>query len=410
MISFQSLLGFEETVKTAQGREADARQRAASALGADAPSLTKVHNRTEEHAYKATPEPTLTWYPGASFVEIKVPRPHLPKRDREPKSRGRIREWSAASRARMKRFQAMLTRDKMADAQFWTLTYPDDFPAPEDHDIYDGNRKAFIAALYRKYPQASGIWKLEFQQRGAAHYHLMILGLGAVELEEVEAWVIKTWYRIAHKGDKYLGLKGIKVERTRSVHGALSYLAKYMSKTDQTMPGNFSGRYWGKINVKGLPIAESKSIEVPKFTAQQILRIARKKMKKDTESSWWKRFLEEERRKAPKLGFDENLVGNRLFWEHLKSARHGGARLVSWNYKHVQVLGFGDDEWRNPFGFYPEWFQPRLTHPSMRRLPRRWKARNNDCVRLMCNADAFIKALSRTNNPASSFLAFSKAS
>ena len=136
-------------------------------------------------------------------------------------------------------------------------------------------------------------------------------------------------------------------------------------------------------------------------------------MQKDVESRRWKRFLKEEEAKAKEQGFDKAAVGNRLFWEHLKSVWHGRShtvtktRLAAWNYKHVQVLG-EDNEYRNPYGFYVEVFDSRLVHLKKWALPKRWKAKNNDRIRIMCNADSFMESLSRLNNPASSFLQWSK--
>ncbi|TDU66467.1 hypothetical protein EI77_03562 [Prosthecobacter fusiformis] len=56
--------------------------------------------------------------------------------------------------------------------------------------------------------------------------------------------------------------------------------------------------------------------ELDKRTANQLRRIARKKVQKDVESSRWKRFLKAENEQYWR-------VGGRLFWETLKSVKHG---------------------------------------------------------------------------------------
>ncbi len=45
------------------------------------------------------------------------------------------------------------------------------------------------------------------------------------------------------------------------------------------------------------------------------------------------------------------------------------------------------------------------SHP----LPKRWRLRHNDRVRLLCNASAFIAALSRLQGPERCYLRFSQA-
>ena len=42
------------------------------------------------------------------------------------------------------------------------------------------------------------------------------------------------------------------------------------------------------------------------------------------------------------------------------------------------------------------------------RPPRRWKARNNQRVRVLCDASLFVEAIARLDAPASSFLQFSR--
>lgn len=379
---------------------------------AGAAGLSKPHNRTAEPYQK--PKPTITWYPGASLVEVHVPREHPPKRNKDSKPRGKIKEWSAASRARLKCFLGTLRREELAHALVVTLTYPAEFPAPEDHAVYKGHLHTLQIYLRRKWSTCSGIWKLEFQSRGAAHYHLMLYGLHGVELEAVRAWVRETWYRIAHNGDKHLGIAGTQVDQIKSVGGAVSYLVKYLSKEDQTMPGNFSGRYWGRINNPFLPVVDPLTVEQDEKRGNQVRRIARRKMQKDVEHSRWKRFLEKERVK-----FWRN--GGRLFWDSVKSAKHGSkpkldrhgelkTPRIRWMVKNGGPIEVDDQWFFMPYEYRWEVVFVDLIRPDTRQLPKRWKPRNNDRVRIMCDAAAFMQGIERLDRPASSFRAWSIAS
>jgi len=400
----------EKGDKKARWNRGDARHARSPAHRADAPGLSKVHNRTEPVNQHALPAPTLTWYPGASLVEVSLPREKQPDAKKRQKPRGKITEWSASSRARLKRFLGTLLSQEMGRALVVTLTYPAEFPAPDDHAIYKAHLHAFQMAMLRKWPQASGIWKLEFQQRGAAHYHMLLFGLFDI-LTEVREWVMATWYRVAHKGDIHQGKAGTQVDPIKSAGGAAAYLLKYLGKVDQTLPGNFSGRYWGKLNTPKLPIVEPETMELTAERAAQLQRIARCKVQKDVEASRWKRFLEKEREQYW-------TVGGRLFWETLKSANHGSRAFIEgdegarkpfkWMMKIGGKIEIDDEVWETPLIYESMPFSLDLLRKDLRRLPHRWKPRNNSRVRVLCNASVFVEAMLRLDKPASSFLAFSR--
>jgi hypothetical protein len=259
-------------------------------------------------------------------------------------------------------------------------------------------------ALRRRWPLCSGVWKLEFQSRGAAHYHYMLFGLSHEPVEQLRTWTRETWYRIAHNGDQHLGSAAVEVDPIRKVGGAMGYFAKYLGKGDQTMPGNFTGRYWGKVNAKRLPVATAKDLEVPHQIAATIRRIARKKMASDVNTSCWKRWLDRM--------WKGNLRFSRLQWQRAKSQLHGGAqRIALW--EHLPAMRFFDEG---------QWWLTSACHLRMRYdrdhfqiilkehpLPKRWRPRDNDRVRLLCNASSFIEQLSRLQRPEGCFLTFSQA-
>jgi hypothetical protein len=160
---------------------------------------------------------------------------------------------------------AELDRKALADSIFITLTYPEEFPAPDDHAIYKQHLRVFLQALQREQGKGiAGVWKLEFQKRDAAHYHLLIMGYTG-DLLELRQWVKERWVEIVGTTgtEKVKHLKaGTGTKPAESLKGALSYLAKYISKEDQTRPGNFTGRYWGKFNRQALPVSPVEVIEL----------------------------------------------------------------------------------------------------------------------------------------------------
>lgn len=338
----------------------------------------------------------LRWYPGASFVEVLGSKDRLPKKERHTKPRGRVKEFSVDARHRLKCTVAKFKRDGLEKALVVTLTYPGEFPAPDDYKVYKKHLHTFRMALGRKWPECSGLWKLEFQKRGAAHYHLILCGLGDLDLETVRAWFRETWYRIAHNGDKNGGIAGTQVDRIKSVGGAISYLVKYLSKEDQTRPGNFTGRYWGVHNKAALPMAMPMEVELPRTIANKLRRIARKKIQKDVENSKWKRFMQEKERWSE---------FTRLDLERMKMAKHGGSK--NFKFQFMETGRVVEYEGRN---FRVEGWasvQCSFSYLEKHRLPKRWRARNNETVRVFCDASAFVERFANLDRPASSFKVWS---
>ena len=89
---------------------------------------------------------------------------------RRSSPRGVVVGFSAASRRRLFRVASAVDWSVYGQSLFVTLTYPGDFPL-------DGRRvkrdlAVFRRAWARRFGVARGMWKLEFQRRGAPHLHL----------------------------------------------------------------------------------------------------------------------------------------------------------------------------------------------------------------------------------------------
>ena len=329
----------------------------------------------------------LAWYEGASLVEIRGPSrcEWSPPKSKRP--RQKIQEWSASSRARFKQFMAKLNAEALSKAVLVTLTYPADFPAPEQFRIYKNHLRVFCQALARRYPNAAGVWKLEFQTRGAAHYHLVVLGLSGEPLADLRAWCSARWYELAHDGDRHQGKACCQVDPVKSKGGIMNYMGKYLSKSDQTRPGDFTGRYWGAFNKGKLPFGERRELDLAPEQLVKVRRWARKKIEADVNRARWNRFLHKD---AP-----ARLHGNRLYWETLKSVKHGGGRSLTWQQKEG---GYWMKEDGRRLYVPPQWVisVSGVSLLQVCRPPRRWKMRRNDHIKLLCQPEVFVSALLRT--------------
>ena len=206
-----------------------------------------------------------------------------------PAARGKVTSFSKGSRWRMRLRLACLDRDEMP--AFVHLTYPEAFPGAWMEWKEALNRLA--VAMQRRFHGLSFVWKLEFQERGAPHFHLLIYGLAAPgqgrrrgdaepagnekpSTTELREWVSVAWPRATESTDEKHLRAGTRVERIRSPRGVQSYVAGYASKHDQTLSGVAVGRYWGKHNAKCLPVCELEHFNLGPVAMVILERVMRK--------------------------------------------------------------------------------------------------------------------------------------
>lgn len=136
-----------------------------------------------------------------------------------------------------------------------TLTYPSEFPMSGEVSKRHLNR--FLTGLRRLGEGMAYLWVLEFQARGAAHYHIL------VNQYVDHGWVAEEWYRIVGSEDARHRQAGTSVVGVRNHDAVSKYLAKYLGKDRQKgVPVGFAkvGRFWGCT--RGLvPAPESFTLE-----------------------------------------------------------------------------------------------------------------------------------------------------
>lgn len=221
----------------------------ASAVPGSAPGLSTCHIRP----------PSLKVWVGGSLLKCSVPR-WTPERDPDKEvqraKRGKISIFSAGSRRRLLR--ALASTQRKAKAGMITLTYPQVWDA--NPKAWKGHLRAFVRRLNRRYPEICGFWKLEFQRRGAPHFHLVCWGMPAGEgthaFEELIEFVSKAWYQVVKSGDLRHLYAGTRCELIRSEKGIMAYAAKYVGKPE-TLETSGVGRWWGSFNVDKIPYAEA---------------------------------------------------------------------------------------------------------------------------------------------------------
>lgn len=181
--------------------------------------------------------------------------------------RGDIVGFSAGSAIRMRRY----LRECRADYRHMvTLTYPGFFES--DGEKVKNHLRRFLQEVQREYirghvpkenydgmswgfenptgqnfkgnkPLHSAFWFLEFQERGAPHFHIFLNWAPGKE------WVSNRWYEIVGSEDirhLHAGTRTEKLIAGRA--GTISYASKYANKCEQkVVPEGYKnvGRFWG---------------------------------------------------------------------------------------------------------------------------------------------------------------------
>jgi hypothetical protein len=165
--------------------------------------------------------------------------------------RGSVKGFSAASRKRCLRLMACIDRYLLKWLPiFMTLTYHHNIPA--DPKEWKLQLASFCKRLERRWPDASIVWKLEPQRRGAPHFHLLVFGVETIPHE----WVAQAWNEIVEPGNELHLQAGTQVKRAQSWNGVMSYAAKYIGKEHEGFSEQYGsvGRFWGVRRGDLLPI------------------------------------------------------------------------------------------------------------------------------------------------------------
>lgn len=217
----------------------------------------------------------------ADAAHIERTGEHLP----EPDPQRCISEWSRKSRANMvKRFAEVDYRPMFEDAPgcppaMLTLTYPGDWltVAPNGKACKKQLRN-FAKRFYRAWGRPLRcIWKLEFQDRGAPHFHLFCVPPITKDADgrPFRQWLSETWADVVGHPDaeerrKHIaagtGIDYAEGMRCQDPRRLVAYFAghsrakakeyQHIVPEEWREPGKGPGRFWGYMNLE-LMVAEA---------------------------------------------------------------------------------------------------------------------------------------------------------
>jgi len=195
--------------------------------------------------------------------------------------RGKVRGFSRGSRRRLLDLLNKVRREHVAAGLFVTLTYPGVWD--DSWETWKRDIDTFGKRLLRRYPGASFVWRLEYQKRGAPHFHLLVFGVPLIP----HKWLARSWYEIVGSGDERHLAAGTEVKRVRRFRSVIAYAAKYISKEQGADDARCEGRVWGVVGRANLPIEIVTLSAVPDRVWWSVRRIMRKRVEKRSRFKWW---------------------------------------------------------------------------------------------------------------------------
>jgi hypothetical protein len=180
-----------------------------------------------------------------------------------PALRGKVTEFSKASRRRL---AFVASNTTVPFRTMITLTYPKEYPS--DGVTVKGHLRRFLTWLKKETGDCEYLWFLEFQARGAPHFHILTDWPLPTNRANKVLWYAKigqTWYDVVGSGDYKHRLAGTRTETLRSKEGGARYCVKYAQKMRQKeVPEAYQnvGRFWGHTTrVKPEPESQHRCTE-----------------------------------------------------------------------------------------------------------------------------------------------------
>lgn len=177
-----------------------------------------------------------------AISEFSIPVPgHIPLRKKDD-----IEFFSKHSRTRLIKFFSTIKLSDYHKINFVTLTFHDDYP--KDNFALKKFLDKFLKRLNYKFQNMDWIWRFEMQERGAPHFHLILLckknmkGFSNEKLrQEIRTLFLDSKECNCNHCLNY-GFDFIELETPSK---CFAYISKYVAKENVTCYSKYTGRRWG---------------------------------------------------------------------------------------------------------------------------------------------------------------------
>jgi hypothetical protein len=222
-----------------------------------------------------------------------------------------------------------------------TLTYGDSYPL--DPSVVKSHLNHFLTLLRKYCPDAWGVWRAEFQQRGAPHFHLLLWGLPSMvavrsrargaqaSLVNARTYLRLVWLRILGRTHcRKCQAHAVDFVDCYSFAGSEWYLRLHHLKRNQTPEKEF-GRWWGVVNYDGLRAHQT--VTAGGVGEGKNLHALRRILVRWAKSRWGRNW-----RKSKYIKYLR--FGSGALWKRKKGVPGGGpnAWFVRSNWQRVQLF------------------------------------------------------------------------
>lgn len=215
-------------------------------------------------------------------------------------TRGTVSGFSWRSRKRLLDWLHSINQRQTTRGLFVTLTYHLNYG--DDWRVWKRHLDIFFKRCKRKYPKFAAVWKLEFQERGAPHFHLLVFNVYRMEHD----WVASAWNDIVDPGNPEHLAAGTEVRRIRSFGGVIHYALKYIAKVGGLPEGTQTGRIWGVVGRVNLDVLFF-CMELGRPAYDKLHRVLRKWVQRKLRRRW----------RAPPNGGITAYISSDTMWELL---------------------------------------------------------------------------------------------
>ena len=203
--------------------------------------MPRPHDRMPEHKEWTLPDgydgPVEFEDQGAGPNLCRIPRPGECK----VRARGAIAGFTRQSRMRLLcKINAIASKEIPAFPKFITLTYPRELLPGWQW----GKRQLnlFFQRFFKKWGRCAVIWRMEFQEDGAMHFHILAF---------IKRFI--PWWELAKLWDELIGNQvdpwqsaSTQIKQVKGWRQTCAYVAKYIAKdSDVAAMDIFHGRHWG---------------------------------------------------------------------------------------------------------------------------------------------------------------------
>ncbi len=235
--------------------------------------LTLSHTRTRE---------ILEFYPSGHLIRRILAGRVSASQGKLQSKRGPITKFSRKAGKRLRERVLRVNRDE--PFLHVVLTYGAIYPHRVDQ------AKKHLSRLWRllhaRFAEVGAIWAMQFQQRGAPHFHLVVWGVSARALR---SWIKEAWHSVATDDWSFVDSCGARVEQGRSLKAIANYLSSpYGVPESYLKEGLEVGRLWGVKGQSNIPDSPRELFQVKPGHEAQVERLFRRYIKAQNRGRPWR--------------------------------------------------------------------------------------------------------------------------